>query len=525
MKKTILTIAAIVIATVSAFSQSVTETRQIKTTALQMYENYKVVMSGLYSRSPYTEDNFMALFESKAVIYNDILPDNQPQQLLPSDYFEKFKESIQRIYPTFSDFKMGEPVSVGNKWQIQCTFTRGTRFRTQQEMNYPEWSFNYTVTIEMDKSYHIINKVYQNARIVSVDVENPLKGFFVLENKRNMPLVTKSGERLNVWDEEYQSHIFPEDKWNIYDMRVLNNDHIFEFSKSRFSQNKTDAHFYQPDVQRFNKNIFGIGVNYTLLTAGNKMSGENAENFKDILQTGDALSLSMFYGKQMVHKDKSTVFFNFGLDFNKYSHSYSGINNTTYQTVDADGDSYLRKIKIDALNEKINMIAVSVPLSVEYLYQLTEQTKKPIFLSFELGVFAEYTLSSSSTYNLNADYRGEYNYFGGVEFDHYYDYGKFEFKGEKQDLAKSFDGGIFGGIGLWFALNESNLLKFNVSYKHSLNSPLEYKEDYVIIKSNPQTKPKSKDDEPYQSLLHSTKQGMQNIGIGLSWVKTIGGKK
>jgi len=57
MRKTILTIATILFVYVSAFSQSVTETRRIKTTALQVYENYKVVMSGLYSNSPYTEDN------------------------------------------------------------------------------------------------------------------------------------------------------------------------------------------------------------------------------------------------------------------------------------------------------------------------------------------------------------------------------------------------------------------------------------------------------------------------------------
>jgi len=151
MKKIVLTIATIIIAQVSTFSQSVTETRQIKTTALQMYENYKVVMAGLHSNSAYVEDNFMALFESDAVIYNDILPNNNPQQLSPFAYFKKFKANINRIYPAFSDFKMGEPVSVGNRWQIKCYFTRRTKFKTQKEMKYPEWSFNYTMTIEMNK--------------------------------------------------------------------------------------------------------------------------------------------------------------------------------------------------------------------------------------------------------------------------------------------------------------------------------------------------------------------------------------
>jgi len=487
MRKIIFTITAIIVAYVSAFSQSLTETRHIKTTALQMYEQYKVELSGLYSRSVYTEDHFMRLFESGAMIYNDILPDNYPQQLSPADYFAKFQANIMRIYPVFSDFKMGEPESKGNKWQIKCNFARGTRYRTQKDMKYPEWLFRYTLTIEMDKRYDANKKVYENAKIVSVDVENPLKGFFVIENKEHLPLAAKSGEMLKGWDEEYQSRIFPDDQWKIADIKVLesgNNDNIFTFSKNKFSKNPTDAHFYQVDVQKFKKNIMGIGINYSPVALGNKIS----EAFRDsIKHTSNALSLSVFYGKQFTHKEKSTMFFTFGLDFNRYYHQY----NRSYSS---------SSVKIDTLNEKINLISVSLPVSVQYLHQLIQQTKKPIFLSFELGVFAEYTLFSRSTYNLNVKYL--------TNGDRYF------LEGGKT-LAKRFNGGLFCGIGLWYALNENNLLKFNVSYKHGFNSPLKYDEDYVIAENK----------DSYQSLLHSTKQGMRNIGIGISWVKTIGGKK
>ena len=528
MKKITLTITAIMIACVSAFSQSVTETRHIKTTALQLYENYKVIMSGLYSKSAYTEDNFIGLFDSNAEIYNDILPDNLPQQLSPSEYFEKFQTSIKRIYPVFSDFDLGDPVAVGNKWLIKCSFTRGTRFLTQKDMKYPEWSFNYTMTIEMEKLYNIINKVYQHARIVSIVVDDPIKGFFIIENENNMILETKSGETLNNWDDDYQSRIFPENEWKINDIQVpeaLINDNIFRFSKGKFSKNRTDPHFYQIDIQRSKKNIFGIGLNFSPIptTFGNKISDENAEIFKEIGHKSNVLSFSFFYGKQITYKEKSTVFLNFGLDFNKYSHEYNGRNDTTYLTHDTDGDDYYRKIRIDALNEKINLVSIFVPLSVEYLYQLTQRTKKQVFFSFELGLFADCSLSAKSRYNLNTAYSGIYPKYFGVEFDHYYDYGTFDINGN-QKLNARFNLGMFGGVGLWFALNESNLLKFNVSYKHNFNSPLEYKEKYVISKSNPKTDSYSNDYEPYQSLLHSTKQGMQNISLGVSWIKTVGGR-
>jgi|GEM_PF-4022485 len=528
MRKNLLTIAAIIIATVSTYSQSVTETRRIKTTALQMYENYKVILSGLYSKSAYTEDNFMALFGNTAMLYNDILPDNHPQQLSPANYFAKFKANVKRIYPVFRDFRMGEPASKGSKWQIKCDFVRETRFRTQKDMDYPEWSFNYTMTIEMDKSYNTISKVYENAGIVSIDAGNPLKEFFIIENKENIFMTAPSGETLNGWDKEDNSRIFPENEWKMKDIQITESGskkNIFGYSINSFSGNQTDTHFYQPTIQKFPKNIFGIGVNYSPIAVGNKFSGENAKNFKDIEHTSNALSLSFFYGKQIAHREKSTLFFNAGLDLNMYFHkySYSNIKDTISlpNYVDSDSYQYVGKIKVSSpWNENVSIISASVPLSVQYLYQLTALEKRPIFLSFELGVFAETSLYSSSKYNLNGNYYGLYtfNFDNGktqeVEFDHYYNYGILGLDGEVK-LTKSLDGGIFGGIGLWYALNKSNLIKINVTYKHGFNSPSEYKENYVI----------SEDKDSYQSLLQSTNQGMRNIYFGISWIKTIGGNK
>ena len=527
MRKTTLTIAAIIAACFSAFSQSATETRRIKTTAFQIYERYKVEMSGLYSRSSYTEDNFMSLFVNKAVIYNDILPDNNPAQLSPSEYYKKFKASINRIYPAFSDFKMDEPVLKESKWQIQCSFARKTRFRTQKEMKYPEWSFNYIMTIEMDKSYNLNSKVYENAGIISVDVANPLKGFFVIENKENIPLAAKTGEMLTVWDEEYQSRIFPDDKWKIQDIRIINDDHIFEFSKGKFSRNPTDAHFYQPYLQKFKKNIFGIGVNYSPLT----LSSIICEKFKDdsIGHKSKALSVSFFYGKQIAHKDKSTVFFNAGLDLNMYSYEYNNAKKTIIKETDSlrdeHDDMYIRNIKINSLNDTVNIMSVSVPLSVQYLYQLSQHAKNPIFLSFELGVFAECSFYSINKYSLNADYSGKYGkeYFN-VEMKKYLDYGHFDAIPGNEKLDARFNGGILGGVGLWFALNNSSLLKINASYKHSFRSPLEYEEDFVIAKYNRESK-RQPNEKLYQSLLQSTNQGLRNIYLGISWVRTIGEKR
>ena len=513
----------------SVFSQSITETRQIKTTAFQVYENYKVVISGLFSRSLHTEDNFLALFHEGAVIYNDILPDNHPQKISPSEYFRKFQENVRRIYPTFSDFEMGEPVSAGSKWQIKCHFTRTTSFRTQDEMRYPEWTFRYTMTIEMDKWYNRNTKVLEHAGIVSINVENPLSNFFIIENEDDMIFVTKSGETLDDWDEEFQSRIFSEDKWRIDDIIAIRNDRYFEFSETSFSRNPVDPNFYKLDVVRNMKDFYGAGISFSpgSMSFGNKMSKANDSIFKEatenngIQHRSNALSLSLFYGKQIAEFGASNLFVKAGLGFNRYFHHFEGTNyNTESKEKDEDGDDYMRKINLETFDEKINIFTLSVPLSVQYLYQLPVKAKNPLFVSAELGVFADFNLSARSNYTIgSANYRGLYTFeFGNgesqeIEFEHYYDYGKFDDLGGKTKLTKNFDFGIFCGIGLWYALNSSILLKLDVSYMQSFKPPVEYLEDFPI----------SYDKDTFHSLLHSTNKGIQNIGIGISLVKTFSG--
>jgi len=268
---------------------------------------------------------------------------------------------------------------------------------------------------------------------------------------------------------------------------------IFEYATTQFSKNRTDAHLYQLEVQRHKKNLLGIGVNYSPLAFGNKIS----EDFKDIELTSNVLSLSLIYGKQVFQKEKATGFVNIGLVLNRYSHKYDCKIDTIYLDFDKDKDDYLRKITVDSLSKKVNFSSVTLPVSFEYVRQLTEQAKNPIFLSFELGMFAEFTLSPRREHILS--YYEQY-----FNFDQY-DYSEFDV-----NLKHNFACGIFGGIGFWYALNNKSLMKFNVSYIHSFNSPLKYIENPV----------NNKDEDIYESL-----QDLRNIYFSISWVRTIGGNR
>jgi len=503
MRKSILTTALILIATVSAFSQTDTETRRIKTTAFQMYDNYKsVIRHDLNSQQPIAYDNFMNLFDKKALLYNDIIPANTPVQLSPENYFAKFKENIRRIDNEYSNFKIGEPVSVENKWQIQCSFTRETKLRTQNRFNYPKWVFHYIMTIEMDKTYNASKKVYEYAKIVNIEVENPLESFFIIENKENLPIISKWGDPIFDWDKDYQNRIFPKKQWNITDFLVPESN-IFEIVKSEFTPNATDEHFHQPVVKRFMKDIFGAGVNYTYVWGNRIKDTTNVVNPEAPIVTKhtSVLSLSFFFGKQIFNKKKSILFANAGLDLNFHFHTLRH----SKDTIQIDNN-----YKIVNTTKECNPFnfSLSVPLSVQYLYQLTKQGNRPVFLSFELGGFFEYTFSDSISIGFKyIDYATCHEYITPID--------DFDFN-KKNVLKQHFpSGGIFGGVGLWVALNNSSLLKINLSYKYNFVSPLKNTEGINMG---------LKDGRADKFLLYHLENGMHNIGFGVSWIKIINKK-
>ncbi|MDE7090929.1 MAG: hypothetical protein K2O53_04320, partial [Bacteroidales bacterium] len=320
------------------------------------------------------------------------------------------------------------------------------------------------------------------------------------------------GFMIDDWEDETHSRLFHGSDYDISKMECLSDNY---FQPIERIQDPRDSHIY--GFRRCRKNLFSVGVNYTPWGFGNNIA---KDRFNGISEYSQAISLSLFYGLQIgkAKQGGSIWFLNIGLDVNRHYYKYSGSDYTEYYDIDADGASYLRRIWIDNLSEKVERLSASLPLSASYLLQLTKQRRNQIFLSFELGVFFEYTFLLKNKYSINADYHGLYDYYGGVEFDHYYDYGTFG-QNNTQILARArdlnYDYGAFGNVGCWLALDKSNMLKFHVGYKHGFNTPLKYKDDAII----------SENKQSYQSLLPSTKQGLRDLFLGVSYVRAITLKK
>lgn len=496
-----------------AYSQTITEIRQIKTTALDVYEKYVSIMANLYNNNVYNEDRFLELFYENAQIYNDILPDNKPQELSPKEYFDKFKQNINTNDAEYSELEFKLPTrNELNKWSIECTFKKKINYRSKKEYCYPKWEFKYSFIIEMDSIYNNTNKIFQNAKIRSIEVEFPLDQFFIIENKNNLK-ITIYNEPVEDFNGENNGRIFDRNECNISDFEFHINDdsNFFYLREKKWDNDKQDEHFFSPAYSIDKSDLLSIGLNYSFLCFGYPIK---SNNMNGITSNSKSLSLSFLYGLQITHKNSSNLFLNMGLDANWNNNNYKGSNYTEYNDIDSDNDSYLRKITINSLNEDINSISSSFRLSSEYIFQLNKAKDKRYFISFEIGAFADYSLLLQSEYNLNVDYHGFYDYFGGIEFDHYYDYGNFDVSGKKNlipicDHRLNFD--LFCELGFWIEINTENLFKLDLGYRHGLYTTMKYNENFII----------TSDSNSYESLFQSSNQGLRDVYFGLSFIKLI----
>lgn len=491
---------------VTALSQSVTETRVVKTTALEVYENYISIIGNLYNGNVYNLDVFLSLFDENAELYNDILPENNPQILNPQQYYDIFTNNIKLSYYRYDKIELEFPTLKDDKWIIICEFGRQVRFKTYNKY-YPRWHFNYILTVTMDTVYDAKKKIYRNAKIQSISVKEPLTDFFIIENPHEY-ILEYNEETIDNWDKDYYSRTFSN---KVVDKNLITVSDKKFFNAYDLIEDVENQNFFQ--IQKLKKDLFGFGIYYTPYGSGNRISHTAFPNIK---QKNQGLSTELLYGLQLAQSNNSALFLNTKLNLNIYQNLFQGIYYTEYTSFDTDNDPYLRKIRINSLQERFYSFSASIPLSLEYLFRISKKPIHPYFISLEAGGFFEYRAWAINKISVKADYTGLYNYYGGVEFDHYYDYGHYVLnnKNVNQDIVSKindYDYGAFASIGMLFARDKNNLFKFNIIYKYGMQPLLLYRDNFIV----------SENHTTYETLLQNSNQGIRNIYLGLSYIHTI----
>ena len=369
---------------------------------------------------------------------------------------------------------------------------------------YPPWKFNYIITIQ------VYNGANRKAKILKVEVVEPISEFYILK-KQNLMV---GGDTIS-WGND-SCRIFPAEQHPINEYIPIDNEYSNFFSKnvSSWIKDDIDPHYYCYQRNYLRHDLVGAGINYNPVSIGNKMSRTNAKRFVDISSHNGSVSYSIFWAKQIYSKKSSTLFFDLGLDLNHYYFKYQGKDYIEYKAIDSDAESYLRKITINSLNEKVNTYSFSLPFGILLFQQVFDWKNHSFFIKAGVGGYAEFYLKSISRYDIDANYHGYYDYYGGVEFDHYYDYGDFYSEGKQKLLGvkdSHFDFGLTAQIGFHLSITPKYLIGLDLIYKHGFNAPLEYQEVIAI----------SEKRNMYNSLLHCTNQGIRNIYLGLSFATII----
>jgi hypothetical protein len=250
-----------------ANTQTIIEYRQIRLCAMDVFDNYRGTFSNLDAPDRYVKDNFLSLFSDSAVIYNDILPDNSPQELSPEEYYDTYIRLI-KSYAKFSNMELGKLYKRHDKWLIQVSFTKSFSLRYKHhDLSYPEYSLDYEMLVEMDKNPHyekkatysnreIEEKVHNpfiNEKIREIRVVEPLQEYFVIQlDDTKLPKELQglydnsTGERIQIADKQNRA-LFDANKINKNDIEVNPTIDRTDY-KILKQQDVFDSHYYRYSV-------------------------------------------------------------------------------------------------------------------------------------------------------------------------------------------------------------------------------------------------------------------------------------
>ena len=505
------------------FPQSVSDILHIRMTAIECFQDYIQKFSSLEYPSKDGRYEFQKLFQKDAVIYNDLLPNNTPILISPDEYARRRNKNIS-LNPHFSNLSLGFPYEENGLWKIELSYLENITVKNlYTEIEYPKCTFHCTMTISMER-----NKAYNesatdnfsevsdvtrrmafiNPTICHIEVSDPIEQFILIRKNENLTSIPCSFTMIPNAEE---SPFFIMVKADTNDLATCNREFESLFFERKFVSTCMDEKIYE--YKAFKKNIFGIGLTYSPYGLGNKLQESLLPDFQLWCQT---LGIDLSYGLNLTSKEKTSLFFNIKMGLNACQNRFKGSWSTQYDATDSDGENYLRKIYVKNAIENAYYLSTSLHPSFEYLIRLHDYGQQKLFLSLEAGGYLEYRFLASNSFQSNATYSGIYDYFGGVEFAHYYDFGSFLLndKNISQSIKNNLnllDYGVFGSIGIWYAFNSQHLLKAGIGYKNGFTTPFKSPSDYCL----------SSDLHTYQSATKTINSSIKNIYLSISYIKII----
>ena len=423
-----------------AFSQTATQTIQMRLNAMEVFDNYTAILSNLNAPSSYVKDKFVQLFAPDAEIYNDILPDNNPQTLSPEEYYNKFVDII-KSYSKFSDLEVGIPFQENGKWYVNLFFKKLFYIKFKQyELSYPEYTFHCEMLIEITPNKEKLKILW---------VKEPLQDYFILQLndkklKNNEKGLYYNNQKIEFAD-TLNRKIFNTEQYNISNFSLHQEMDPNEY-KTVIKQHDFDKHYYQYNVKPL-KNMVGVQVSYIPTKLGKTKNGIDTMKY----MSG---SVSLTYSR-LIAKTKGDL--NWYVNVNPgYSFGFLKIGGNYTDTLTIDDFKW--QVDLKNISGTYHYHTFDLPFGIGIIKKI-----KSFYLTADLGFWINFN-SKKSNISMDTSYYGSscggtskldasgYSYFGNDTI--------------KIIELKNFDTGLYASIGAMFKLKDDWYLKTSVEGRY-----------------------------------------------------------
>lgn len=494
--------------------------------SIDLFMDYVRRKSDLNNPDRYVRREFVKLFSEDAVLYNDYLPNNENSSLTPQQYAELRKGRVNVITENVSDLSLGNSFREGNVWYVDLHYTENQIivFYEPKRLEYPKISYRCRMRVrltenvnrgKLDRRDMSSKALFSDVKIERISVENPIGkySFVYLENLEDTVAFSMLKTYDNLVDDNPYLLMIEADSIDMQNVGSVGS--YFFPSTIKVHENGLPGYYRFSRVKRDN---IKIGLGYVPWGIGGSIDKSLAA---DLFQMNMTSSLDIQYGILLGAKSKNIGFFNLGLGANYNRSKVTGSFQTQYSEIDSDNEAYQRKILLNRLSENISYWDICFRPGFEWLIQIGKtKNSNFMFLSLEVGGYISYRFGAKNDVTFKGRYTGLYDYFGGVELEHYYDFGEFDvvnsdIEGVSLPELNVFDYGFFSAIGFWHTFNEHNLLKISLGYKQGFVVPFS-RTDNITLSENRYN---------YFSSAGWLENGLRDISLQISWILTINRKK
>lgn len=430
---------------------------QLKQARMAVYDWVDSYLAYSYLDNDYDVDNYKMLFANDQVLVtNDYLPITDNEQIFISEYVENFLDTTA--------FYKSKPL------------TREESIRVISETE-EDGKYKCVLTVDKEISFYGRDKTYQyppKGYTLRIELQVDLDSFIVsCEN-------ISSSDDLHVeailHDASNGSNTYIRLEDTISLLKEIMDEPIIIVPK--ITSPTFDRKMIEVSRDTLKRNVhFGVFIGTSFFS--HQLINNIFTSIKDRASFAWNVNIGLY--RQFFLKNSHRLGLEYGLHLNQNKYSFNGKLIDSYEAIDDDDFDYIRMINSEDYNETLQLLSLSIPLSIRYDNFITPNIT--VFAS--VGAYVSATFAQSSKLSAIAQYSGNYPTLFDITISEngFYDFGSHTLQWYTNQLALGrFNVGILSSFGCqYFIPKTSWSIEPSVYFQTSLYNPISSASDIHII--------------------------------------------